>query len=114
MTKCKFVGTTRCKNFPTADSQYCRAHKFLQQHEPEHTDRKKYKQTDNNWYKSEKPKRKKRKVVKLDDLLASLKITNRSSFRTWALKNHPDKGGNEELFKKVSDLYDKKIYENQN
>ena len=31
------------------------------------------------------------------------KINNKSDFRKWALKNHPDKGGNAKLFKKINE-----------
>ena len=37
-------------------------------------------------------------------------IVTKSDFRKWALKNHPDKGGNEELFKLINDCVSKDIF----
>ena len=36
------------------------------------------------------------------NLLCDEKITDASAFRSWAKKNHPDKGGNQELFNRVA------------
>ena len=38
----------------------------------------------------------------MNDLLCDLGIQNRSDYRRWALKNHPDKNGNVEQFKRVT------------
>ena len=43
------------------------------------------------------------------DILAEHGITDMKSWRRWALKNHPDKGGESELFAEVSDCVDKHI-----
>ena len=37
------------------------------------------------------------------NLLCEKKITDDAAFRSWAKINHPDKGGNAELFKRVAD-----------
>lgn len=44
--------------------------------------------------------------AKCKTLLESKGITDRSSFRTWSLKAHPNKGGDEEEFKEVSSCAD--------
>lgn len=36
------------------------------------------------------------------EMVCKYNIRNRSDFRKWALKNHPDKGGNEEIFKSLT------------
>jgi len=41
-------------------------------------------------------------------LLESLGIKTESDFRKWALENHPDKGGDEETFKRVSGCFNRK------
>ena len=38
-----------------------------------------------------------------EKLLCKEGITDESAFRLWSKKNHPDKGGNQELFKRVAD-----------
>ena len=43
------------------------------------------------------------------DILAEHGITDMKSWRRWALKNHPDKGGETELFAEVSDCVDRNI-----
>jgi len=37
-----------------------------------------------------------------------LGIKSRKDFKEWAKKNHPDKGGHPEIFRKVSQLVDKR------
>jgi len=44
-----------------------------------------------------------------DDILDKAGIKDKSSFRLWALANHPDKGGEQAKFQEVSDCYDKKL-----
>lgn len=44
-----------------------------------------------------------------DDILGNAGIKDKSSFRLWALANHPDKGGEQAKFQEVSDCYDKKL-----
>ena len=40
--------------------------------------------------------------IKPRSILARFKIVTGSDYRAWASKNHPDVGGNSELFKEVS------------
>lgn len=44
-----------------------------------------------------------------DKLLSGGNIVDKSSFRKWALENHPDKGGDQAKFQEMSDCYDKKL-----
>lgn len=37
-------------------------------------------------------------------------IVNKSDFRKWALKNHPDKGGDEILFKEINECVQRNIF----
>jgi hypothetical protein len=49
------------------------------------------------------------KIVKgpaCDAILAGAGITSRKDFLKWALRNHPDKGGNTEAFQRVSNCVD--------
>lgn len=46
------------------------------------------------------------------DILKSLNITDAHSFRKWAKKGHPDKGGDSDYFKMVLNAYERFVLNN--
>lgn len=47
-------------------------------------------------------------IKKTSVLETRLGITSRKDFHKWAIQNHPDKGGHPEIFRKVTQLVERK------